>query len=60
MFKEIPKLSAGSLVLCKQGLKIHLKMNGLYGFFKTAQSRPTSAPEFDAFDMRQAAVLHAI
>lgn len=30
--KEIPKLSSGNLVSWKQGLKIHLKMNGLYSF----------------------------
>lgn len=58
--KEIPKLLSGNLVSWKQGLKIHLKMNGLFGFIEREQHRPTSVPECDAFDMRQAAVLHAI
>lgn len=58
--KEIPKLSTGNLVSWKQGLKIHLKINGLYSFVEREQIRPTSMPECDAFDMPQAAVLNAI
>lgn len=58
--KEIPKLTNGNLVSWKQGLKIHLKMNGLFSFIDTLQTRPLSFPDCDYFDMRQAAVLHAI
>lgn len=58
--KEIPKLTSGNIVSWKQGLKVHLKMNGLFGFVKISQSRPLTHPECDYFDMRQAAVLHAI
>lgn len=58
--KEIPKLSSGNLVSWKQGLKVHLKMNGLYGFIEKSIDRPLSTPDCDTFDMRQDAVLHAI
>lgn len=58
--KEIPKLSSGNLVSWKQGVKIHLKMNGLYGFIERDVDRPSSTPDCDVFDMKQAAVLHAI
>lgn len=58
--KEIPKLPSGNIVLWKQGLKFHLKMNGLYSFIECSYDCPTSSPDCDAFDMRQAAVLHAI
>lgn len=58
--KEIPKLSSGNLVSWKQGLKVHLKMAGLFNFIEHHQARPTSDPESTYFDMRQAAVLHAI
>lgn len=58
--KEITKLATGNLVAWKQGLKVHLKMNGLYSFISTPQVRPSSFPDCDYFDMRQAAVLHAI
>lgn len=58
--KEIPKLSTGNIVSWKQGIKIHLKMAGLYHFIKHSQSRPDTAPECSHFDMRQAAVLHLI
>ena len=58
--KEILKLSSGNLVLWKQGLKVHLKMDGLFSFIEHPQDRPMSAPDCDAFDMRQADVLHAI
>lgn len=58
--KEVPKLTSGNLVSWKEGLKVHLKMAGLYGFIEHHQSRPETIPESTYFDMRQAAVLHAI
>lgn len=58
--KEITKLSNGNLVAWKQGPKVHLRMNGLYSFIISSQPRPLSFPDCDYFDMRQAAVLHAI
>lgn len=58
--KEISKLTSGNVVAWKQGLKVHLKMNGLFSFIDSVQTRPSSFPECDYFDMRQAAVLHAI
>lgn len=58
--KEIPKLSSGNQVSWKQGLKVHLKMAGLFAFMEDHQVRPTSSPNSIHFDMRQAAVLLAI
>lgn len=58
--KEIPKLSSGNLVSWKQGLKIHLKMNGIYCFIKRDIDRPSTYPDHVIFDMKQAAVLHVI
>lgn len=58
--KEIPRLTSGNLVLWKQGLKVHLKMIGLFIFVEYCQTRPLTFPDCDYFDMRQAAVLTAI
>lgn len=58
--KEIPKLTFRNIFSWKQGLKVHLKMNGMFSFVGHTKLRPSSFPECKYFNMRQAAVIHAI